>query len=150
MHGYMFVGLGGESETFREPEQLNLFLSAPPKQGRNLEVKYLGLYEARRISELTIDEWNTLSPAVQGNYADIVASREKKKGRKSDITTPRKQKIRSEYARGALSVPCVRLICVGFDETLHEGLLVANGLHKRERDASDSSSPDPKRRKGNL
>ncbi|KAJ7038069.1 hypothetical protein C8F04DRAFT_1256100 [Mycena alexandri] len=91
-HGYMFVGLGNESETFREPEQLNLFLSAPPKHGRNLEVKYLGLYEARRVPELLVAEWNTLSPAVRDSYADIVASRVKKKGTQNAIHDATKAK----------------------------------------------------------
>ncbi|KAJ7170000.1 hypothetical protein C8R46DRAFT_220548 [Mycena filopes] len=148
-HGYMFVGLGGESETFREPEQLNLFFSTPPTQGnsRNLEVRYLGLYEAFRVSELTTGEWRTLAPVVRDNYAEIVVSRGKNKGRQSDGTTQQKHKICSEYDRGALSVPCVRLVCVGFDEALYEGLLAASNWRKRDRDASESDSPDPKRRR---
>ncbi|KAF7339368.1 Acetyltransferase component of pyruvate dehydrogenase complex [Mycena sanguinolenta] len=44
-HGYMFVGLGNERETFQEPERLNLFLSVPTGGSKALEVTYMGFYE---------------------------------------------------------------------------------------------------------
>lgn len=64
-HGYMFVGLGNESETFNDPEELNLFLSASHAKGGNLDVSYLGRYEVCRVPPLTAAEWQTLSPMVK-------------------------------------------------------------------------------------
>ncbi|KAJ7925903.1 hypothetical protein B0H13DRAFT_1105452 [Mycena leptocephala] len=150
-HGYMFVGLGNESETFREPEQLNLFLSVPPKsgQGKTLEVTYLGFYEVSRVAGLSVTEWGTLSRVVQRNYTDTTCSRQ------SGVTGENKHrahaKIQAEYGSGVLSVPCVRLRCVGFDDALYAGLLAARTGNSttlsRERDRPDSDSPSPKRRR---
>ncbi|KAJ6621246.1 hypothetical protein B0H10DRAFT_1025351 [Mycena sp. CBHHK59/15] len=83
-HGYMFVGLGRENNTFLQPEHLSLFLSVPPLAVRSekrlaagrkrphtsdgssrLEVTYLGLYEVCRVAPLTIAEWKTLSSCVR-------------------------------------------------------------------------------------
>lgn len=162
----MFVGLGNESETFREPEQLNLFLSVPPKsgQGKTLEVTYLGFYEVSRVAGLSVTEWGTLSRVVsflpsaelplnyskvQRNYTDTTCSRQ------SGVTGENKHrahaKIQAEYGSGVLSVPCVRLRCVGFDDALYAGLLAARTGNSttlsRERDRPDSDSPSPKRRR---
>ncbi|KAJ6575241.1 hypothetical protein B0H19DRAFT_1127820 [Mycena capillaripes] len=143
-HGYMFVGLGNENETFREPEQLNLFLSTPPQGSRNLEVTYLGVYEVSRASGLTVAEWETLSPAVQRNYTETTASRRSHSKTDKPKTVAN---IHAEYASGRLTVPCVRLVCVGFDEALSAGLLAANSRwNKRERDISDGDSPNKRRR----
>ncbi|KAJ7619149.1 hypothetical protein DFH06DRAFT_1361303, partial [Mycena polygramma] len=144
-HGYIFVGLGNESETFREPEQLNLFLSVPPppKSGKALEVTYLGLYEATRVSGLTAAEWQTLSPVVRV----FPAARFYKAENKPKLLPL----IQAEYASGVLSVPCVRLRAIGFDEALYAGLVAANsGRHKRDRDMSESDDPDPKRRRTTM
>ncbi|KAJ6503409.1 hypothetical protein C8R47DRAFT_1106051 [Mycena vitilis] len=150
-HGYMFVGLGNESDTFREPEHLNLFLSVPPppKSGNALEVTYLGLYEATRVSGLTAAEWQMLSPDVRRNYAETTAHRrgEYKAENKSKLLPL----IQAEYASGVLSVPCVRLRAIGFDEALYAGLLAANsGGKKRDRAMSNSDIPDPKRRRTTM
>jgi hypothetical protein len=60
MHGYMFVGLGKEADTFNESEIRHVFVSIGRKQYR-----YLGLYEALRAKEpLTADEWEPLPENV--------------------------------------------------------------------------------------
>ncbi|KAJ6604773.1 hypothetical protein DFH09DRAFT_1068305 [Mycena vulgaris] len=142
-HGYMFVGLGRESETFQEPEQLNLFLSVPSTGGnRNLQVSYLGLYEACRVPALTVAEWRTLAPAVQISYTKLTKERETRisaKEKAKDLA-----KIRAAYDSGSISVPCVRLRWIGFDEPLYADLSAASLKRARE---SDSGSPDPKRRR---
>ncbi|KAF8216098.1 hypothetical protein K438DRAFT_626161 [Mycena galopus ATCC 62051] len=141
-HGYMFVGLGNERDTFREPEQLHLFLSVPPSKSKALDVTYLGFYEVSRVAELTVDEWGTLSPTVQGNYASTTANRQSSKNQAKPPVAP----IRAEYDSGARQVPCVRLRCIGFDEALYAGLVAANspGLSNNKR-RSDADSPYPKR-----
>ncbi|KAJ7225404.1 hypothetical protein GGX14DRAFT_420327 [Mycena pura] len=138
-HGFMFVGLGNESETFREPEELNLFLSVPPPSG-NLEVSYLGLYEAVRVEALTPAEWGTLSSTVQRSYVDVTVSRY------ANVATSNRPrlalKVQEDYDSGRLSVPCVRLVCKGFDEGLNAGLLEAQS---RERTWLNSG-PDRRKR----
>ncbi|KAJ7235894.1 hypothetical protein B0H12DRAFT_133873 [Mycena haematopus] len=134
-HGYLFVGLGSESETFREPEQLNLFLSVPPGGNKSLEVTYMGFYEISRVAPLSVDEWRTLSPIVQQNYATTTASRE------NDSKTIA---IRAQYDSGVRLVPCIRLRCIGFDEALYAGLLAANNTPNNKR-RSEGGGPDYKR-----
>ncbi|KAJ7487724.1 hypothetical protein B0H11DRAFT_1107902 [Mycena galericulata] len=143
-HGFMFVGLGTEMETFLIPEILNLFLSVPPTKGSSLEVSYLGQYEVCRVSPLTVAEWQTLSPAVQHGYAGMTASRDvgTNKARKDK----HKANIRAEYDAGMLSVPCVQLKCIGFDEKLYVRLVQHTTPSKRESDEL-SWSPEAKRRR---
>jgi hypothetical protein len=60
MHGYMFVGLGAEADTFVEPQTRHVFVSIGTKQYR-----YLGIYEASRVKDkLTVDEWEELPESV--------------------------------------------------------------------------------------
>ena len=63
MHGYMFVGLGLEADTFVEPETRHLFVGIAVRQYR-----YLGLYEVTRVKDnLTLDEWKALPDSVGSN-----------------------------------------------------------------------------------
>lgn len=60
MHGYMFVELGLEADTFVEPETRHLFVGIAVRQHR-----YLGLYEVTRVKDnLTPDEWKALPDSV--------------------------------------------------------------------------------------
>ena len=64
MHGYIFVGLGKEADTFKESEIRHVFVSIGRKQYR-----YLGLYEALRVKEpLTADEWEPLPENVGAQF----------------------------------------------------------------------------------
>ncbi|KAF7320433.1 tRNA N6-adenosine threonylcarbamoyltransferase [Mycena kentingensis (nom. inval.)] len=73
-HGYMFVGLELERETFLAPETLNVFLSVPAKSSR-LEVSYLGVYEVQRVDPLSLAEWWTLSRSERISYIKLTAKR---------------------------------------------------------------------------
>ncbi|KAJ6610115.1 hypothetical protein B0H10DRAFT_1812243 [Mycena sp. CBHHK59/15] len=140
-HGYMFVGLGRENNTFLQPEHLSLFFS-------RLEVTYLGLYEVCRVAPLTIAEWKTLSSCVQHQYSITTSSKGSAKGVGTHVGRGPAQ-IRADYDSGLLSVPCVRLKCIGFDETLYAGLLVPTGGRKRKA-GSVFSDGRPKRRQAFL
>jgi hypothetical protein len=60
MHGYIFVGLGKEVETFNKQETHHVFISIGTKQYR-----YLGMYEALRMKEqLPVEEWKPLPENV--------------------------------------------------------------------------------------
>ncbi|KAK7064127.1 hypothetical protein R3P38DRAFT_2822595 [Favolaschia claudopus] len=137
-HGYMFVGLTTEDETFPEPEQLNLFLSV--KVEGPLEVTYLGIYEVARVQALTAEEWCTLSEPAQIEYAKTTLSRENKSSTKVED-------MRSEYSQGLRHVPCVRLRCVGFDETLYAGLVDPSRSNNKRSLGSTDSGRSPKRRR---
>ncbi|KAJ7293699.1 hypothetical protein C8J57DRAFT_1269697, partial [Mycena rebaudengoi] len=119
-NGYMFVGLGNECKSFSEPEQLNVFVSVPQASSSTLQVKYLGLYEVVRVQPLTPAEWGTLSPSVQGKYVAITATKGTFEGPRPQMSP---SQIQAAYDSGALSVPCVRLRCVGFNKKLYTGLL---------------------------
>ncbi|KAJ6519945.1 hypothetical protein C8R45DRAFT_41676 [Mycena sanguinolenta] len=136
-HGYMFVGLGNERETFREPERLNLFLSVPAGGSKALEVTYMGFYEVSRVAPLSVDEWRTLSPIVQHNYAATTANRENEGKLMSSI--------QAEYDSGVRLVPCVHLKCIGFDEALYAGLGANGTPQSNNKRSSEGDGPDPKR-----
>ncbi len=64
-HGYMFVGLDMECDTFLTPERCTLFLGQKRDSRAAGRFQYLGEYIAQRVDALTLDEWNTLSPEVR-------------------------------------------------------------------------------------
>ena len=64
-HGYMFVGLGREKDTFLEPQNFNVFVGLLKNKGSDRrKYRYMGVYCAVRVAPLTVDEWNTLSEFV--------------------------------------------------------------------------------------
>ncbi|KAF7307031.1 Acetyltransferase component of pyruvate dehydrogenase complex [Mycena indigotica] len=129
-HGFMFVGLGAESHTFEQEECLPLFVSKP-RSGGNLEASYFGDYHVSRVEPLTLEEWNTLAPAVQKSYAQCTARKEK---RDYDwISTLH------AYNAGLKRVPCVRLVCVAFRYELFQGLSAPTLTLKRKRSVGDLS-----------
>ncbi|KAJ7110091.1 hypothetical protein C8R44DRAFT_884093 [Mycena epipterygia] len=147
-HGFMFVGLGTERDTFLDPEELNVFLSIPPKGKGKLEVSYLGRYEVHRVSALSVPEWQTLPRVVQRNYIDITAARGI--GISGEHKSKTHANIRAGYDSGALMVPCVRLICTGFDERLYDGLVAAYPIWCKERETSDGRPSAKRRRTGSI
>lgn len=60
-HGYIFVGLDQERNTFQEPQAgLNLFMGYSRSSSRPKEYQYLGVYTAARVANLYVEEWDTL------------------------------------------------------------------------------------------
>lgn len=63
-HGYIFVGLGREKDTFLEPEEHNVFVGLKKKGKDTRRFRYLGKYRAVRVQPLTKEEWATLPEHV--------------------------------------------------------------------------------------
>ena len=133
-HGYMFVGLGREKDTFLEPEDFNVFVGQlKSKSSERRKYRYIGVYRAVRVSPLTVDEWNTLSEPVRIHFSEscvhnhvlqvkgMYVSRTKEK----TIDSRGLAQIRAAYDQGELSVPCVMLQCVTFDDVLLSSLVEA-------------------------
>ncbi|KAG2023359.1 hypothetical protein CC2G_001021 [Coprinopsis cinerea AmutBmut pab1-1] len=136
-HGYIFVGLGREKTTFQEPEIHNVFVGV--KKGKeNRRFRYLGKYRAVRVNPLTPDEWNFLDVKVRTTYAKT--TKDKTKDSRSV------EAIMKAYETGELSVPCVMLQCIGFDENLYTALVAqaakppASAQWKKTRSSSSSRS----------
>ncbi|KAG6911871.1 hypothetical protein DXG01_000118 [Tephrocybe rancida] len=99
-HGYIFVGLGQEQNTFMEPHTgLNLFLGKSRSSSKPKEYQYLGVYTAVRVAALDVNEWNSLSEEVKSGYCST--TREKNKDTRSV------EGIRTAYDVGELSVPAL-------------------------------------------
>ncbi|GLB36266.1 hypothetical protein LshimejAT787_0305540 [Lyophyllum shimeji] len=133
-HGYMFVGLGQERTTFQEPQAgLNLFVGYSRCHGRPKEYRYLGVYTAVRVANLTVGEWNTLSGEVKYSYASTTKDKNK---------DPRSvEQILAAYDKGQLTVPCVRLQCTDYNDILYASLsVVAAQLTPAEHGPSPSRS----------
>jgi len=65
-HGYMFVGLGRDKDTYTIPKLCNLFVGIPKcgeKSERNF--RYLGVYRVSRVESLNVSEWETLGQEVR-------------------------------------------------------------------------------------
>jgi len=126
-HGFMFVGLGLERDSFLTTEVCSLFIETRQHRGANLECQYLGLYAAWRVNALTVEEWHTLSHDVKTTYS---------KTTKEKNNSPQSvNQIMADYNAGTLHVPCVQLICVGYDEELCLALL------ERSRVSATTCSP---------
>ncbi|KAK2461822.1 hypothetical protein APHAL10511_006285 [Amanita phalloides] len=86
-HGYMFVGLGQEKDTFLEPQDYNVFVGLlKSKNNEHRKYRYMGVYRAVRVSPLIVDEWNTLSESrkrllmtkgIEANSIPLSVSRNK-------------------------------------------------------------------------
>ncbi|KAF9044818.1 hypothetical protein BDZ89DRAFT_1058912 [Hymenopellis radicata] len=138
-HGYMFVGLGAECDTFLAPERCTLFIGQKRDSRAAGRFQYLGEYIAQRVDALTLDEWNTLSPEMKEPYCETTFNKSKGLGSAKEI--------RAKYDSGQLRVPCVRLQCVGFEDYVQETLaktcrksrpsIVSSPPKKRQRDVHD-------------
>ncbi|KAL4069572.1 hypothetical protein J3A83DRAFT_3586736 [Scleroderma citrinum] len=109
MSGYMFVGLGAETTRFCTPETHHLFVGVARGQ-----YMLMGLYEATRVEPLTTEEWKALPFDMQVKYSETT-QRKNKDPRPVDA-------IRRAYNNGGLRVPCVKLNCLDFNETLYRRL----------------------------
>ncbi|KAG7099326.1 hypothetical protein E1B28_001184 [Marasmius oreades] len=111
-HGYIFVGLGGDRETFLDVQQQHVFVGEKDKG--KLAMTYVGLYRCKRAENLTVEEWHTLSPEVQDAYSKLTKDKNKD-GRSLE-------RIRTDYDQGILRVPCVELVCLEYVHRLFEAL----------------------------
>jgi len=118
-HGYIFIGLGKEKNTFLSPEIRNVFVGIKDKGQHRRFYVYLGVYEVVRVLPLTIDEWKSLSFAFKVIYSKSTKSKTPNDGRTL-------QQIQHAYENGELSVPCVQLRCIGFDKELYSTVMHQN------------------------
>jgi len=63
-HGFIFVGLGKEKESYKLPVFRNLFVGLPKSQSKGRIFRYLGKYRVHRVKHLTVEEWESLSADV--------------------------------------------------------------------------------------
>ncbi|KAJ2928897.1 hypothetical protein H1R20_g8267, partial [Candolleomyces eurysporus] len=114
-HGYIFVGLGREKDTFRVPEEHNVFVGLKKKSKETRRFRYLGKYQAKRVDSLSRNEWLSLPATMRTTYAKT--TKEKTKDTRSV------EAILKAYDDGELSVPCVQLQCIGFDAELYQAMV---------------------------
>ncbi|KAF9452657.1 hypothetical protein P691DRAFT_772106 [Macrolepiota fuliginosa MF-IS2] len=121
-HGYMFVGLGKEKNTYTTPQLRNLFIGLPKRNSKEERYfRYLGVYRVSRVDSLSTEEWKSLHPSVKQNYVHMTKEKNK------DPRT--KEEIAAAYDAGELLTPCVKLQCVDFDEELYAGLIALRTKH---------------------
>ena len=66
-HGYMFVGLGQDAGTFEQEETCPLFVTVAPQR-----CMYMGTYQAKRVQDLTPEEWGAMNANVRANFTPPV------------------------------------------------------------------------------
>ncbi|PPQ89385.1 hypothetical protein CVT25_002203 [Psilocybe cyanescens] len=114
-HGFLFVGLGKEKDSYKSPVVRNLFVGLPKEQSKCRTFRYLGKYKVTRVKPLSVDEWNTLSSDVKHMYAKLTSD-------KTGDVRPLED-IMLAYDKGTLSVPCVQLQFISFDDHIYSALL---------------------------
>lgn len=156
-HGYIFVGLGREKDTFLEPEEHNVFVGLKKKGKDTRRFKYLGKYRAVRVQPLTKEEWAGLPEPVRPMFSltfplcltscFIVQIRKTYAKTTKDKTkdTRSADDVAKAYDSGELTVPCVQLQCIDFDYELYKAMVVENAKQKLKGKSSLISSGSNKR-----
>ncbi|KAI5897611.1 uncharacterized protein SCHCODRAFT_02609791 [Schizophyllum commune H4-8] len=134
-HGYMFVGLGQDAGTFTQEETCPLFVTVAPQR-----CMYMGTYQAKRVQDLTPEEWWAMDANFKESYVLVTA---KKTGQPQSSA----KQIRADYDSGVLRVPCVRLICVGFENDFVQDILNALQLQLPTPTSTPSAKVRGKRRR---
>ena len=62
-HGFIFVGLGKDKDSYKSAAIRNLFVGLP-KTVMDRRFRYLGRYQVTRVDPLSVDEWAMLSAEV--------------------------------------------------------------------------------------
>ena len=62
-HGFIFVGLGKDKDSYRSVAIRNLFVGLP-KTAMDRRFRYLGRYQVTRVEPLSVDEWTMFSAEV--------------------------------------------------------------------------------------
>lgn len=71
-HGYIFVGLGKEKDTYKSPAIRHLFVGLPKTKTRNRRFRYLGQYRVMRVRSLSVEEWGTLPEEVGIAFFNLI------------------------------------------------------------------------------
>ncbi|KAF8807520.1 hypothetical protein BYT27DRAFT_7189593 [Phlegmacium glaucopus] len=114
-HGFIFVGLGKDKDSYHAAAIRNLFVGLPKTVTNNRRFRYLGTYRVTRVDPLSIDEWGMLSAEFKVVYAKLT------KDKLRDSRTL--ESILTAYESGDLRVPCVQLQCIGLDDNFFTALL---------------------------
>ncbi|KAL4242104.1 hypothetical protein ABKN59_001837 [Abortiporus biennis] len=129
-HGYMFVGIvgpGRDHERYLEPVVASLFIPSGSAKWH-----YFGEYEARRChaNDISREEWLAFPEELKQGYAETTLAKSyMSKLYKKNTAQFREevQAIRTQYDNGDLSIPCVALRCLKYDENLVPDLKAASG-----------------------
>lgn len=136
-HGFIFVGLGKDKDSYRSTAIRNVFVGLPKTVMDNRRFRYLGKYKVTRVDPLSVDEWAMLSAEVsvediftnlgilrsvfffffqfKAVYAKLTMDKTNDTRTLEDVVT--------DYENGNLHVPCVQLQCIGFDDLFFKALL---------------------------
>lgn len=142
-HGFIFVGLGKDKDSYHPSAIRHLFIGLPKTGIGSRRFRYLGKYKVTRADPLSVDEWAMLSADVSAQqviwilwsyhpffqFKSIYVKLTKDKTK--DARTL--EDIRAAYDSGDIRVPCVQLQCIGFDDNFFTALL-------SERDAESPAS----------
>ncbi|KAF8203669.1 hypothetical protein BJ912DRAFT_940679 [Pholiota molesta] len=114
-HGFLFVGLGKDKDSYRFPVVRNLFVGLPKGRTKHRTFRYLGRYRVCRVKPLISEEWHTLPKEIKLIYANLTRD-------KGNDPRPLDE-ILSSYNTGELQIPCVQLQCISFDQPLYTALV---------------------------
>ncbi|KJA29249.1 hypothetical protein HYPSUDRAFT_32651 [Hypholoma sublateritium FD-334 SS-4] len=114
-HGYIFVGLGKDKDSYKSAITRNLFVGLSKGQGKHRIFRYLGKYRVSRVEPLSCEEWATLSDETKVVYANLTY------GKGNGL--PSVDDILSTYESGKSRIPCVQLQCIGFDLRFYKALI---------------------------
>ncbi|KAF9056286.1 hypothetical protein BJ165DRAFT_1432397 [Panaeolus papilionaceus] len=113
-HGFIFVGLGKDRDTYAQASLRNLFIGLPKTSAKKRKFQYLGKYKVHRVESLGVEEWMNLSDETKHMYSKVA---------KDKLKDPRTvEEIEVAFERQELSVPCVVLQCVSFDREFYAAL----------------------------
>ena len=134
-HGFIFVGLGKDKDSYHPAAIRNLFVGLPKTVMNHRRFRYLGKYKVTRVDPLSVDEWAMLTTEVSAEvicgltivlffqfkavYAKLTKDKTKDARTLDDIVIA--------YENGDLRIPCVQLQCIGFDEDFFTALLTQRG-----------------------
>ncbi|KAK7058860.1 hypothetical protein VNI00_001484 [Paramarasmius palmivorus] len=165
-HGYIFVGLGREHATFLEEEYRHVFVGKKVAGQSRLSMSYVGFYRCFRVEALTVDEWASLSTGVsvlafthipeltpsqfRRGYSEITLSKTRANLKGAEHTGERATStgnVEADYDSGAIRVPCVRIICIGYNTELAEGILSASATLSSSAVVERRRTKRPRRRR---
>ncbi|PPR00660.1 hypothetical protein CVT24_000883 [Panaeolus cyanescens] len=98
-HGFIFVGLGKDRDTYTQASSRNLFIGLPKTSAKKRAFQYLGKYRVQRVESLGVDEWMSLSDETKRMYCKVA---------KEKLKDPRTvEDLEVAFERQELSVPSI-------------------------------------------